>query len=117
MAFEVLWLDGRDLRRLPLIERKAMPRRIVRNNDRVRYVEHIEGRGVEFFRAACKMSIDSIVAKWRHGICRVGWRNNQLADDQKSALLANGRSEQLAARAEGQVLRAVDTNPTVIRVS
>ena len=50
LAFDVLWLDGRDLRRLPLIERKAILKRIVPSkDDRVRYVDHIQGAGIELF--------------------------------------------------------------------
>ena len=39
LAFDVLWLDGRDLRRLPLIERKAILKQICRGTATARAVE------------------------------------------------------------------------------
>ena len=50
-AFDLLKLDGRDLRNLPLIERKVRLKSIMPNvGSRVRYVDHIEGSGKEFYR-------------------------------------------------------------------
>ena len=54
-AFDVPYLDGRDLRELPLIERKRILRRIVpRNVSRILYVRHIEDRGVELFQGSMR---------------------------------------------------------------
>src|SRR6266851_7422764 len=45
-AFDVTFLDGRDLRDVPLIERKRILRGIVpRADSRLLYVDHIEGCG------------------------------------------------------------------------
>ena len=106
LGFDVLWLDGRDLRSLPLIERKAILKRIIPNNDRIRYVEHIEARGVEFFRAACKMDIEGVVCKWRHGTYQIGGSTTSwLKVKNAKYSQAEGRSELFAARAEGQRTR------------
>ena len=62
------YLDGRDLRELPLIERKRILRRIVpRSDSRLLYVGHIETRGVDLFREVCRQDLEGIVAKWKHG--------------------------------------------------
>src|SRR5687767_9590666 len=50
-AFDILWLNGRDLRGLPLLRRKAMLRKIIRPP--ALYVDHIAGTGVDLFNAAC----------------------------------------------------------------
>ena len=63
-AFDVVEVDGRDLRQLPLIQRKLkaiMPR----VQSRLRYVEHLQGRGVGFFKLACEHDLEGIVGKWR----------------------------------------------------
>ena len=53
-AFDLLWLDGRDLRDLPLLERKRLLRELVPPQPSpILFVNHIEGRGVELFRAVC----------------------------------------------------------------
>ena len=64
-AFELLWLDGHDLRELPLIKRKQMLKRLIRPP--VLYVDHIAGRGVELFEATCGRDMEGIVAKLADG--------------------------------------------------
>jgi len=47
-AFDLLFLNGEDLRELPLIERKARLKRLLRRNrPHVLYVDHIEADGGE----------------------------------------------------------------------
>jgi len=73
MVFDVLWLNGRDLRGLPLSRRKAMLSRILsRADSRVRYVDHIVGRGMDLFHATCKYDLEGVVAKWRGGTYQTG---------------------------------------------
>jgi bifunctional non-homologous end joining protein LigD len=63
-AFDILWLDGKDLARLPLVNRKAILRRVVPMQPApVRYADHFEGRGVDLFQAVCAMDLEGIVAK------------------------------------------------------
>ena len=64
-AFDLLWLDGRDLRELPLIERKRRLKRLIRPP--VLYADHIEGRGVDLFEATCGRDLEGIVAKLAAG--------------------------------------------------
>src|SRR5262245_19993591 len=45
-AFDLLWLDGEDLRGRPLIERKARLKKLLpRSNTALLYVDHVEQRG------------------------------------------------------------------------
>jgi bifunctional non-homologous end joining protein LigD len=50
-AFDILWLNGRDLRNLALLERKRLLRKMTRWP--LLYVDHIAGKGVDLFKAAC----------------------------------------------------------------
>src|SRR2546425_1439279 len=71
-AFDLLWLNGRDLRGLPLIERKRMLRRIIpKGRSAVLFAKHTEGTGVSLFHAACEMDIEGIVAKWKNAPYRM----------------------------------------------
>ena len=64
-AFDCLWLDGEDVRELPLVERKRLLRRIIpRRLGWVRYVRHVRGRGTDLFRLSCELDLEGIVAKW-----------------------------------------------------
>jgi bifunctional non-homologous end joining protein LigD len=63
-AFDLLMLDGDDLRRKPLSERKAALRKLLnRTKGGIQYVEHVEGDGAEMFAAACKLGLEGIVSK------------------------------------------------------
>jgi bifunctional non-homologous end joining protein LigD len=63
-AFDLLWLDGRDVRALPLLERKRLLRGLIPPQPApVLYVDHIAGRGTELFRAVCTEDVEGIVAK------------------------------------------------------
>ena len=66
-AFDLLWLNGRDLRDSPLIERKRSLRRLIPAGcDALLYVDHIEGEGERLFELARERDLEGIVAKHRH---------------------------------------------------
>jgi bifunctional non-homologous end joining protein LigD len=66
-AFDLLWLNGRDLRQLPLLERKKKLRQIIGKwpDGHLLYAEHIEQRGTEFFRLIRERDLEGVVAKHR----------------------------------------------------
>ena len=64
VAFDLLFLDGRDLRRQPLIERKKALARLLRGRrGRIRYSEHVDAPGPEVYERACGMGLEGIVSK------------------------------------------------------
>jgi bifunctional non-homologous end joining protein LigD len=72
-AFDLLHLDGRDLRDLPLSERKALLARLLRGSGQtIRYSEHVEGRGGTFYDRACRMGLEGIVSKQKDAPYRSG---------------------------------------------
>jgi bifunctional non-homologous end joining protein LigD len=61
-AFDLLYLDGRDLRGLPLLERKRLLKEVLQPNDVIRYSEHFaDGRAL--FEAAKQQGVEGIVGK------------------------------------------------------
>ena len=65
-AFDLLWLNGRDLRNLKLIERKREFRKLVPNGfPHVLHVDYIEMEGERLFELACGRDLEGIVAKDR----------------------------------------------------
>lgn len=61
-AFDLLWLDGRDLRGLPLWRRKKMLEKLVRD----RPIGYVEPTGdPALFDAAVRMDLEGIIAKRR----------------------------------------------------
>lgn len=64
MAFDLLWLQGEDLRYLPLLERKQRLRSMVPpSGERLLYCDHVEDDGEGLFRLACEHDLEGIVAK------------------------------------------------------
>src|SRR5215472_8405347 len=62
-TFDLVWLDGGDLRERALVERKAALRKLVPLSPQaVRYVEHVAS-GTKLFRAICELDMEGIVAK------------------------------------------------------
>src|SRR3984885_10641616 len=67
-AFDLLGMDGQDLRARPLIERKQLLRELVpRQTSALLYASHIDGQGCEFYRLTCERDLEGIVAKRKHG--------------------------------------------------
>ena len=78
-AFDLLWLDGDDLRSLPLIERKRRLHKLVQRSrsHAIIYAQHIEDQGVGFFEETCSRDLEGIVAKRKLGIYKnngLGWK-------------------------------------------
>jgi bifunctional non-homologous end joining protein LigD len=67
-VFDVLSIDGEDLRARPLVERKRRLRAIMpRMESRLVYLDHVAGRGAELFAKVCEHDLEGIVAKWKRG--------------------------------------------------
>jgi bifunctional non-homologous end joining protein LigD len=52
-AFDLLWLDGKDLRGLTLLERKSRLRQLVRGRTVFLYAEHVPIKGKELYQVIC----------------------------------------------------------------
>jgi bifunctional non-homologous end joining protein LigD len=63
-AFDLLFLNGRDLRSLPVIERKERLRKLIpKNTPQLLYVDYIENEGMELFKLATSIGMEGIIAK------------------------------------------------------
>jgi ATP-dependent DNA ligase len=68
-AFDLLHLNGRDLRQLPLIKRREKLRTLVGNSglDDVICGKYVEERGIDLFKEVCKRNLEGVVAKRKMG--------------------------------------------------
>jgi bifunctional non-homologous end joining protein LigD len=89
-AFDLLFVDGEDIRRVSLGERKERLKKLLEARAKgkskvIRYVEHFETGGDAILQSACKLSLEGIVSKkldapyrsgrsenWTKAKCRAG---------------------------------------------
>ena len=68
LAFDVLSIDGDDVRALPLVERKRRLARIMPPiESRLMFLDAIRARGTRLYELACERDLEGIVAKWARG--------------------------------------------------
>jgi bifunctional non-homologous end joining protein LigD len=64
VAFDLLWLDGIDLRPLPLRARRRQLRDLLpKGSPTITEAVSVEGRGCELYRLVCEYDLEGIVAK------------------------------------------------------
>jgi bifunctional non-homologous end joining protein LigD len=98
-AFDLVWLNGTDYRRTPLVERKAQLSEFVRRSrcPRLLYAQHIDGAGKQFFREICARDLEGIVGKRKNGLYRDD-RLDWVKIKNRAYSQANGRHELLTRR-------------------
>lgn len=64
-AFDLLYLDGYDLRATPLLKRKEILKNLINaaGHNSIRYGDHVLGKGDLFYEQACKVGLEGIVSK------------------------------------------------------
>ena len=73
-VFDLLHLDGVDLSAKPLDERKRLLATLLesKGSAAIRFSEHVEGNGAEFFEHGCEMHVEGIISKRRDAPYRPG---------------------------------------------
>lgn len=72
-VFDLIYLDGYDLRSLPLIERKTLLEKLVPPGEGVvRFSAHLDESGAMVLQHACRLSLEGIVSKRRDAPYRPG---------------------------------------------
>ena len=64
VAFDLLYLNGYDLQKLPLIERKTHLKKVIGGTD-LQFSESFEVDGPDMFAHACKVGLEGVVSKVR----------------------------------------------------
>ncbi|WP_407170363.1 non-homologous end-joining DNA ligase [Bradyrhizobium sp. ORS 111] len=75
VAFDLLYLNGRDIRKLPLFQRKAELKKILGGTD-IQFSESFEIDGRQMFAHACKLGLEGVVSKVRGSAYPAGRTND-----------------------------------------
>lgn len=78
-VFDLLFLDQKDLRFLPLCQRKELLKTLLIqwDNDIIRYTDHIDKQGKAFFSLSTELHLEGIMAKKVSSIYRSGVRSKE----------------------------------------
>jgi bifunctional non-homologous end joining protein LigD len=99
-VFDILHVDGKDVRALPLRVRKRVLRDAVQFADPLRFTTHRNTHGIEEFRKACERGDEGVVAKRADSEYRPGrspnWLKFKCVRDQE--LVIGGYTEPKGAR-------------------
>jgi bifunctional non-homologous end joining protein LigD len=77
VAFDLLYLNGHDLRKVPLFQRKAQLKKIIAETD-VQFSESFEVDGKVIYEHACKTGLEGVVSKVRDSRYNSGRTNDWL---------------------------------------
>ena len=111
VCFDLLAVEGHDLRSLPLTERKAWLERVLPAAGPLRWVEHIEERGAEMHEAVQALGVEGIVAKRADSTYRAGRHGDwlKIRADRTAELAIAGFTEPARGRPGfGALLLAVN---------
>lgn len=92
VAFDLLWLDGRDVTGLALEDRRELLAAIVEEDARLQVVTHLEDEGLRFTEVARGLRLEGVVAKrigsrYRPGKRSPDWRKIKLVNRQDCIVL------------------------------
>jgi bifunctional non-homologous end joining protein LigD len=76
MVFDLLYVDGADVTREPLLRRKRLLEDVVRESDRLLLTDFVEGDGLAYFKKARKLGLEGIMAKRADSPYLIGKRSN-----------------------------------------
>jgi bifunctional non-homologous end joining protein LigD len=75
VAFDLLYLNGHDLRKLPLLERKTLLKKLI-DKTSIQFSESFDLDGREMLKHACKTGLEGVVSKVRDSVYLSGRSND-----------------------------------------
>jgi bifunctional non-homologous end joining protein LigD len=76
LVFDCLALKGKDLTSLPLVERKAILKKLLPESPVIMYCDHVEDYGKAFFAEVKKIGLEGIIAKKKLSTYQIGKRTS-----------------------------------------
>lgn len=121
-VFDLLYLDGQDLRDLPLSKRKELLQLSLDDvppDSRVRFSEHIVGDGAAMARHACRLGLEGIIGKRADAPYRSGrsdaWRKIKCSQSQ-DFVIAGYMPSTTAPRAIGSLILGLHETGRLVHV-
>lgn len=101
-VFDLLYLDGEDLRARPLEERKILLKKLLKplRSKKILFSEHVRGHGEEMFNLACQEGLEGIISKDRTAIYHAGRKSDwqKIKCSQRQELVIGGYTDPEGSR-------------------
>jgi bifunctional non-homologous end joining protein LigD len=75
-VFDCLYVNGKSIENKPLLERKEILKKMLPESEIIRYCDHIEGQGKEFFKLMKKQGLEGMIAKRAGSVYRENYRSD-----------------------------------------
>jgi bifunctional non-homologous end joining protein LigD len=100
-AFDIMWCDGRDVRTMPLLQRKQLLKSVLPKSNLIRYSDHFEANGQKLFEQARSHGLEGIIAKnanspYREAIRGPDWQ--KIKTHQRQEVVIAGYTEPRGGR-------------------
>ncbi len=76
-VFDLLEMNGEKIYHLPLIDRKSLLKKLLPNNDVIRFSDHVIEKGIAFFEVSTQKNLEGIMAKKADGEYYAGKRTGE----------------------------------------
>jgi len=101
-VFDILELNGKNMEGLPLEERKKILKQLLKNNQTIRYCDHIDANGIAFLEKAKEQGLEGIIAKRKDSEYARGYRSKEwlkIKNIQSTEVVIAGYTEPKGGRA------------------
>jgi bifunctional non-homologous end joining protein LigD len=76
-VFDLLYIGDESLLNLPLVERKKLLKKLVKRSGTIRYSDHIEENGLDFFKTVKADDLEGVIAKKKDSLYTPGIRTRE----------------------------------------
>lgn len=76
-VFDILELNGKNMEKLPLVERKKILKQLLKKNQVIRYCDHVDTNGIAFLEKAKEQGLEGIIAKKKDSGYKRGYRSKE----------------------------------------
>ncbi len=100
-VFDILELDGKNMEKLPLADRKKILKQVLKKNQVIRYCDHVEEKGTAFLEKAKEQGLEGIIAKKKDSEYTPGRRSKEwlkLRNIQSTEVVIAGYTEPKGGR-------------------
>jgi bifunctional non-homologous end joining protein LigD len=113
-VFDCLYYNGQSITHLPLVERKEIARSVIPAGNLIRYSDHVEKNGVDFFKRVIEMNVEGMIAKRSASIYEPGKRTRdwlKIKNHQTQEAIIAGYTAPKGSRAHiGALVLALNAN-------